>query len=388
MRSARLATSAAMLAATLAISGCEEAEPQARPAVPPSLPVAQVVTRSIEPFQEFTGYLEAVKTTELRPRVAGYVSGVRVPEGRIVRAGQVLFSIDARPYQAALDSAEAGLQEAQAAACLATTELARADSLFERGVSARERLDQASAAQQQAVARVAAAEASVAAARLNLSFTQVRAPISGRVGQVLVTEGNYVAAGTTTLTTIVSTNPLHVYFDVDEATYLEVLAGSGRAGRSPEVQIALATDETYTRRGSVNFVSNAVQRGTGTIRVRAVISDPNGRLTPGLFARVKLVTAPASPEVLVADQSIATDQGRRYVLVVDDEDVTQYRPVELGRVIDGLRIIEQGLEPGERIVVKGLARPGMTITPQRVSITGQPIGNAAPSSDASEGARP
>jgi gold/copper resistance efflux system membrane fusion protein len=377
-----------MLAATLAISGCEEAEPQARPAVPPSLPVAQVVTRSIEPFQEFTGYLEAVKTTELRPRVAGYVSGVRVPEGRIVRAGQVLFSIDARPYQAALDSAEAGLQEAQAAACLATTELARADSLFERGVSARERLDQASAAQQQAVARVAAAEASVAAARLNLSFTQVRAPISGRVGQVLVTEGNYVAAGTTTLTTIVSTNPLHVYFDVDEATYLEVLAGSGRAGRSPEVQIALATDETYTRRGSVNFVSNAVQRGTGTIRVRAVISDPNGRLTPGLFARVKLVTAPASPEVLVADQSIATDQGRRYVLVVDDEDVTQYRPVELGRVIDGLRIIEQGLEPGERIVVKGLARPGMTITPQRVSITGQPIGNAAPSSDASEGARP
>lgn len=388
MRSARLAVSAAMLAAVLAIGGCEEAEPQTSPAAPPTLPVAQVVTRSIEPYQEFTGYLEAVKTTELRPRVAGYVSGVRVPEGRIVRAGQVLFSIDARPFQAALDSAEAGLQEAQAAASLATTELARAESLFERGVSARERLDQATAAQRQAAAQVAAAEAAVAAARLDLSFTQVRAPISGRVGQVLVTEGNYVAAGTTPLTTIVSTNPLHVYFDVDEATYLEVLAGSRRSRRSPDVQIALATDETYTRRGSVDFVSNAVQRGTGTVRVRAVISDPTGALTPGLFARVKLITAPASPEVLVADQSIATDQGRRYVLVVDDAGETQYRPVELGRVIDGLRIIEEGLESGERIVVKGLARPGMTITPQPVSITGQPLDKAAPTSVASEEARP
>ncbi len=388
MRSARLAACGAILAATLAIGGCQEAEPQASAAAPPALPVAQVVTRSVEPFQEFTGYLEAIKTTELRPRVAGYVSGVRVPEGRIVRAGQVLFSIDARPFQIALDSAVAGLQEAQAAASLATTELARAESLFERGVSARERVDQATAARQQTAARVAAAEAAVAAARLDLSFTQVRAPISGRVGQVMVTEGNYVAAGTTPLTTIVSTNGLHVYFDVDEATYLEVLAGSRRSGRSPEVQVALATDETYTRRGSVDFVSNAVQRGTGTVRVRAVISDPTGNLTPGLFARVKLVTAPASPEVLVADQSIATAQGRRYVLVVDDKGVTHYRPVELGRVIDGLRIIEQGLESGERIVVKGLARPGMTITPQRVSITGQPAGAAEPSVVPSEEARP
>lgn len=388
MWSTRSGISLSIIALALAISGCKEEEPQAASTVPPALPVAEVVTRSIVPFKEFTGYLEAVKTTELRPRAAGQVSGVRVPEGEIVRAGQILFSIDARPFQAALNAAEARLEEAQAASTLASTELARAQDLFERGVSARERLDQATAAQQQSDAQVAAAEAAVAAARLDLSFTQVRAPISGRVGQVLVTEGNYVAAGTTPLTTIVSTNPLYVYFDVDEATYLDVLAAARRSGDSPEVEVALATDETYSLTGKVDFVSNAVQRGTGTVRVRAVLFDQSDRLMPGLFARVKLTTASPASEVLVADQSISTDQGRRYVLVVDDKNVTQYRPVELGRVVDGLRIIDQGLEPGERIVVKGLARPGMPVAPQPVSITGQPREASEPTSVAAEEARP
>lgn len=382
--SARSRASFFVLVLAFAISGCKEAAPQGASTGQPSLPVAEVVTRSIAPFKEFTGYLEAVKTTELRPRVAGYVSDVRVPEGQIVRAGQILFSIDARPLQAALDAAEARLKEAQAAANLASTELARAQELVDRGVSARERLDQASAEQQQREAQVAAAEAAVAAARLDLSFSQVRAPISGRVGQVLVTEGNYVAAGTTALTTIVSTNPLYVYFDVDEATYLKVLADARRKDRALEVEVALTTDETYSLKGTVDFVANAVRRGTGTMRVRAVLSDPSGRLTPGLFVRVKLITAPPTPEVLVADRSIATDQGRRYVLVVDSEDVTQYRPVELGRVVDGLRVIEKGLEAGERIVVKGLARPGMTITPQPVSITGEAMGVSGPTRAAEE----
>lgn len=386
MRSVTLTISAAILAVTVMLAGCNEPEPQTSPAAPPSLPVAQVVTRTVTPFKEFTGSFEAVRTTELRPRVAGYVSGVQVPEGRIVRAGQLLFSIDARPYQATLDAAVARQREAQAAAGLAATELARAQTLFDRGVQARETLDQASAALKQRQAQVAAMAAAVSAARLDLNFTQVRAPIAGRVGQVLITQGNYVAAGTTPLTTIVSTNPLYVYFDVDEATYLDVLAASRQSGRPPVVEVALATDADYSRRGTVDFVANAVQRGTGTIRVRAIVPDPSGQLTPGLFARVRLITDAPAPAVLVGDQSISTDQGRRYVLVVDAENVTQYRPVELGRMSEGLRIVEQGLQPGERIVVKGLARPGMTIRPQPVSITG--VAPRSAGSPAAAGARP
>lgn len=360
------------------ISGCEEAVPSGAVAKPPGVPVAEVVVRTITPFVEFTGSLTAVKRVELRPRVAGYLQEVTVPEGRLVNQGERLFLIDPREFVAAVNVAKARLREAEAASLLAKAEYARAEKLFAQKVVARAFLDTAIAAVNAGKAQVDAAKAALDAAQLDLSFTRVTAPISGRVGQTQVTEGNYVASGVTPLTTIVSIDPLHVYFDVDERTYLRSLA-AGRTKNPPEVakatkvMVALIDDKTYSRSGHVDFIANAADRGTGTVRVRAVVDNPDGQLTPGLFARVKLEAGAPQPKVLISDLSIGTDQGRRYVLVVGKDDTTEYRPVELGPMADGMRVIEQGLQAGERIVVKGLVRPGMQITPQSAAIDGTPI---------------
>jgi gold/copper resistance efflux system membrane fusion protein len=368
----------AAMGAMLAVAGCQEAAPSAAPAKPPTIPVAQVMVRPVTPFVEFTGSLTAVKRVELRPRVAGYIEGVSVPEGQYVEKGRALFHIDARQLQATLNAATARLREAQAAWQLAQAEHARAEKLFAQKVVARDRLDTATAALQAGQAQVEAAKAALETAKLDLGFARVTAPISGRVGQALVTEGNYVASGVTPLTTIVSVDPLHVYFDVDERTYLRSLA-AGRASASPQapqasrVMVALLTDKTYSRPGRVDYLANTSDRATGTVRVRAVVANPDGRLTPGLFAKVKLETGAPQARVLISDQSIGTDQGSRYVLVVGKDDKTEYRPIELGSVVDGLRVVEQGLQPGERIVVKGLVRPGMQITPQAAAIDGTPV---------------
>lgn len=367
----------AAISVALAITGCKETVPSSAPAKPPSVPVAEVIVRPATPFVEFTGSLTAVKRVELRARVAGYIQDVSVPEGRFVEKGRVLFHIDPRVFQATLTAATARLREADAASLLAKAEHARAEQLFAQKIVARDRLDTATAALNARNAQVDAAKAAVDAAQLDLSFTRVTAPISGRVGQALVTEGNYVASGVTPLTTIVSIDPLHVYFDVDERTYLQSLA-AGRANAAPQgkqaakVMVALLTDKTYSRLGRVDFLSNAAERGTGTVRIRAVVDNPDGKLTPGLFAKVKLETGAAQAKVLISDQSIGTDQGRRYVLVVGKDHKTEYRPVELGPVVDGLRVIEQGLQPGERLVVKGLVGPGMQVTPLAAKIDGTP----------------
>lgn len=368
----------AAMGAMLAVAGCQEAAPSAAPAKPPTIPVAEVMVRPVTPFVEFTGSLTAVERVELRPRVAGYIEGVSVPEGQYVEKGRALFHIDPRQFQATLNAAAARLREAQAAWQLAQAEHARAEKLFAQKVVARDRLDTATAALHAGQAQVEAAKAALETAKLDLGFARVTAPISGRVGQALVTEGNYVASGVTPLTTIVSVDPLHVYFDVDERTYLRSLA-AGRASASPQapqaskVMVALLTDKTYSRPGRVDYLANTSDRATGTVRVRAVVANPDGRLTPGLFAKVKLETGAPQARVLISDQSIGTDQGSRYVLVVGKDDKTEYRPIELGAVVDGLRVVEQGLQPGERIVVKGLVRPGMQITPQTAAIDGTPV---------------
>ncbi|MEG0002279.1 efflux RND transporter periplasmic adaptor subunit [Comamonas sp.] len=368
----------AAMGAMLAVAGCQEAAPSAAPAKPPTIPVAEVMVRPVTPFVEFTGSLTAVKRVELRPRVAGYIEGVSVPEGQYAEKGRALFHIDPRQFQATLNAAAARLREAQAAWQLAQAEHARAEKLFAQKVVARDRLDTAAAALHAGQAQVEAAKAALETAKLDLGFARVTAPISGRVGQALVTEGNYVASGVTPLTTIVSVDPLHVYFDVDERTYLRSLA-AGRASASPQapqaskVMVALLTDKTYSRPGRVDYLANTSDRATGTVRVRAVVANPDGRLTPGLFAKVKLETGAPQARVLISDQSIGTDQGSRYVLVVGKDDKTEYRPIELGAVVDGLRVVEQGLQPGERIVVKGLVRPGMQITPQTAAIDGTPV---------------
>lgn len=371
-----LITSAISVA--LSLTACKDTLPSAAATQPPSVPVAEVIVRPVTPFVEFTGSLTAVQRVELRPRVAGYIQEVSVPEGRFVEQGRALFRIDPRVFQAAVNVATARLREAQAASMLAQAEHSRAEQLFAQKVVARDRLDTAVASLNAGKAQVDAAKAALDAAQLDLGFTRVTAPISGRVGQTLVTEGNYVASGVTALTTIVSIDPLHVYFDIDERTYLQSLAAgrtqaTGQQAPVGKVMVALLTDHTYSRPGRVDFLANAADRGTGTVRIRAVVDNPDGQLTPGLFAKVKLETGVPKAKVLIADESIGTDQGRRYVLVVDDADKTQYRPVEVGSVVDGLRVIEQGLQPGERIVVKGLVRPGMQVTPLAAAIDGTPI---------------
>lgn len=378
----RITQMTAAVSVALTLAGCKDSQPSAAPAGPPGVPVAEVIVRPVTPLVEFTGSLAAVKRVELRPRVAGYVQEVSVPEGRFVEKGSQLFLIDPRAFQAALNAAKARLREAEAGSMLARAHYARAVELFEKKVIARDRLDTATASLNAGKAQVDAAKAALDAAQLDLGFTRVTAPISGRVGQTLVTEGNYVTSGVTPLTTIVSIDPLHVYFDVDERTYLRSLAaGRGSAAQAAKVSVALPADTSYSRLGRVDFLANSADRGTGTVRVRAVLDNSDGQLTPGLFARIRLQTDAPQAKVLISDVSIGTDQGRRYVLVVDQDNKTQYRPVELGAVVDGLRVIEQGLQPGERIVVKGLVGPGMEVAPQSAAIDGRASAAAQASGD-------
>jgi len=374
----RVILTIAAIGAALAIAGCKEPVTSADSEKPPGVPVAEVIVRPVTPFAEFTGSLTAIERVELRPRVAGYLQDVSVPEGRFVKKGDTLFRIDPRVFQAAVNAATARLREAEAASMLAGMEHERAEQLFAQKVVARDRLDNATAAMKAGKAQVDAAQAALATAQLDLSFSRVTAPISGRVGQALVTAGNYVTSGVTPLTTIVSIDPLHVYFDIDERTYLRSLAanranGDSQRTASGKVMVALLTDKAYSRPGRVDFVSNTADRGTGTVRIRAVIDNQDGQLTPGLFAKVKLETSTQQAKVLVSDQSIRTDQGSRYVLVVGNDNKTEYRPVVLGAMVDGLRVIEQGLQSGERVVVKGLVGPGMQVTPQSTAIDGSPI---------------
>lgn len=343
----------------------------------PQVPVAEVVTREVALSVEFTGHLEATKFIELRPRVGGAIDAVSVPEGGLVRAGQLLFQIDPRPFQVALDAVKAQLQQAAVLLDQAEIDFKRAETLAPKGTVSRKTFDEAQTARRQRQAQVEIAKAAVAAAELDLSFTHVTAPIGGRVDRVLVSEGNLVVGGSagaaTLLTTIVSTDPLYVYFDIDEATYLEFVVRaraieSGKADGKIPLQVGLMTDAGFPHAGEFDFLSNRVDRSTGTIRARALVKNPDGLLAPGLFARVNLVTAEPTQTVLIDDQAIGIDQGRRYVLVLGTEDEAEYRPVELGPMIDGLRVVSAGLDPGEKIIVKGLVRPGMRVAPQMISM--------------------
>ena len=343
----------------------------------PNVPVAEVVTRKVALSVEFTGHLEATKVIELRPRVGGAIDAVSVPEGGLVRPGQLLFQIDPRPFQVALDAAKGQLQQAAVLLDQAEINFKRVESLAPKGTVSRKTFDDAQAERRQRQAQVEIAKAAVVAAELDLSFTRVTAPIGGRVDRVLVSEGNLVAGGNagaaTLLTTIVSTDPLYAYFDIDEATYLELVVRaraieSGKVSGKMLVQVGLMTDAGFPHAGEFDFLGNRVDRSTGTIRARAIVKNPDGRLAPGLFARVNLVTAEPVQTVLIDDQAIGIDQGRRYVLVLGTEDKAEYRPVELGPMIDGLRVVSAGLNTGEKIIVKGLVRPGMRVAPQMISM--------------------
>jgi gold/copper resistance efflux system membrane fusion protein len=342
-------------------------EAQARAAAPqpgpPEVPVAEVVIRPIADSVELTGKLQAAERVELRARVDGLLERIAFTEGALVDRGQILFEIDARPFRATLARAAADLRQAEERLALAGLEHGRAKKLHAENVIPAAELDRLAAAHAEARARVAAGRATVRAASLDVEHTKVRAPIAGRVGQALVTRGNLVSggAGATLLTTIVSVDPMHVEFDVDEPTYVRLT--TGRSGASP-VQIALDGDEGRARAASLDFIGNQLDPGSGTARARATLPNRDGSLRPGLFARIRLESTAPRDTVLVRDQAIGTDQSGRYVLVVSPEGTLSARPVELGGIADGLRVVRRGLAAGDRVVLGGLVRPGMTVAPK------------------------
>jgi RND family efflux transporter MFP subunit len=374
MQTRRLIIPGVLSIALLSLAALTLAGGNEPPAAPPlqAVTVAPVLEREVSEWDEFTGRLEAVDAVEIRPRVSGYITRVTFDEGKEVQKGEVLFEIDPRPYQAQLAQAEAELERARSAASLAASEVERAGKLVAAQAISREEYDSRTSAEAQGGATVRAAEAAVRTARLNLDWTRVRAPISGRVSNAMVTPGNLVEAGppATLLTTVVSLDPMYVYFDSDEQTYLRYASranGKGASWRDARlpVYLGLANEEGFPHEGRLDFVDNQVDPNTGTIRTRAVFSNRSRALTPGLFARVKLVGTQKTQALLVRDAAIGTDQDRKFVLVVGPGDTLTYRPIVPGRLSDGLRIVTSGLQVGDRVVVNGLmrVRPGMKVAP-------------------------
>ena len=337
------------------------AAPPAGAPMAPQVPVAEVITRTVAPSAEYTGFLAAPKTVELRSRVGGAVDAVSVPEGSLVRKGQLLFQIDPRPFQVALDTAVAQLRQAEVLASQAQADFDRAERLVATGAVARKTYDDAASARNARQAQVQAAKAAVAAAQLDLSYARVTAPIAGRVDRVLVTEGNLVSGGgagaATLLTTIVSIDPLHVYFDIDEATYLNVVsrsrpaAGAGSKASLP-VQVGLTTDKGFPHRGALDFVGNTIDRSTGTIRARAVVPNPDGRMAPGMFARASIALE-QSTALVVPQAAVVYRDGAAGVFVLRRDMSVKFQPVATGERAGDYVEISKGLAAGDEIAMKG-----------------------------------
>ena len=370
---------AALLPIAIAACTSEAAAPAGAPP-PPDVSVATVLTKDVAQWDEFTGRVTAVETVELRPRVSGYVQHVAYKEGQDVRKGDLMIEIDPRPYQAALDQALANLERARAEQALARTQDKRAQTLIDAQAISREEFEIRKAASSQGNAGVRAAEAAVAAARLDLQFTQVRAPIDGRAGRAMVTEGNLAQADSTLLTTLVSQDPMYVYFESDEQAFLRygALARKGeRDGVRNPVRIGLADETGYPHEGTVDFVDNQVDAKTGTIRARAVVANPDRVFTPGLFARVQLKGTGRFKAMLVDDKAVLTDQDRKYVYVLGPHDTAARKDVVTGSIIDGLRVVQSGLAPTDKVIVHGVQKvfmPGMPVAPKVIAMGAAPAG--------------
>lgn len=351
------------------LTGCEKAQ-SAPP--PPQVTVAPAISRMVADEDEFTGHFEAVNSVEVRPRVGGFVERVAFAEGAIVHQGDPLFTIDARPYEAEVSRAEAVLEQARTRKALADQELERAQRLVSTQAISREELDARTSGRAESESAIRAAEAALRIAKLNLEWTVVRAPITGRVSRAEVTTGNLVQAGppaATLLTTIVSLDPIYVYFDSDEQAYLKYMKDAVAPIGRP-AYVGLASETGFPHEGKVDFVDNRVDRSAGTIRVRAVLPNKSLLFTPGLFARVRLVGGEQRAATLIQDRAIGTDQDRKFVLVLGDSSTLAYRPITVGPLVDGLRVVQSGLKPGDRVVVNGMmrVRPGMKVLAQNTEM--------------------
>lgn len=342
---------------------------------PPSVTVAQALQKNIRDWSEYTGRLEAVDSVSVRARVSGYLESAHFVEGDIVEAGELLFVIDERPFQVVLDRTEAELKQSEVALALARTELARARKLISSRAISQEELDTRVQAEQEAVAAVEAAEAARNQARLDLRYTRVRAPITGRVGRILVTRGNLIeggSAGSTLLTTITSQDPIYAIFTADERAYLSFLGEHADSLRRDDLSVSIRlTDGTaYPHTGRLDFIDNQLDPETATILGRAVLPNPDHRLTPGLFASIRITGNEERPVLLIPDSAIGSDQSQKFVYLVDDEQTVFRRPVTPGKRQGRLRIIESGLAPEDFVIIKGVqrVRAGTRVNPEPTQI--------------------
>ncbi|MEO4046507.1 multidrug efflux RND transporter periplasmic adaptor subunit MexE [Pseudomonas sp. CAU 1711] len=360
------------IAAALVLSACGKGEEAAQQMPAAKVSIAEVIEQPINEWDEFTGRLEAPESVEVRPRVSGYIDRVAFHEGSLVKKGDLLFQIDPRPFEAEVKRLQAQLQQARANQTRAANEARRGERLRQSNAISAELADARASAATEAQAAVAATQAELDNALLNLSFTRVTAPIDGRVSRAEVTAGNLVGAGQSLLTTVVSTDKVYAYFDADERVFLKYVelarqAGGDARGASP-VYLGLSSESGHPHAGQLDFLDNQVNPRTGTIRGRAVFDNSDGRFTPGLYARLKLVGSGTYPAALIKDEAVGTDLGKKFVLVLDKDNAVQYRAIELGPKLEGLRIVRSGLAKGEKIVVNGLQRamPGAPVDPQSV----------------------
>lgn len=380
MKKTILTSSLISLLAFGLLSACDSQDSQAVNAGAPPAPqvsVAQVISQRVTPWDEFTGRLQAPQTVALRPRVSGYIEEVVFSEGELVKQGQVLFTIDASAFIAQVERLQAEVVDAKSRSVLAKLELERGQRLQKQQAISQEELDNRQARFQQSLANVQARKAALSNAQIDLDHTSVKAPIDGRVSRALITKGNYVTAGQSDLTTLVSTDRIYAYFDADESTYLKY-SQQTRDGSRPEasehktlVLMGLVTDNDFPHSGHIDFIDNQINSRTGTIPVRAVFNNVDGRFTPGAFARIKLGGSASYQGVLIDDKAVGTDLNNKFVMVLDENNTVQYRAVTLGQKQYNLRLISDGLSAGDTIVTNGLQRirPGATVNPTVVPMT-------------------
>ena len=382
IRSARTTILLCVLATLVASCGESQKQSGASPP-PPAVTVAQPVKRTVTDFDEYVGRFAAVNSVEVRARASGYLEGVHFTDGQIVKQGDLLFSIDKRPFQNTLDQARANLVQAKSNQSFTESDFTRGQQLVRDKTITDQTFEQRSQAYRNAQAAVSNSEAAVRQAELDIEFTELRAPVNGRIGDRRVSPGNLVTGGTsgntTLLATIVSTDPIYFEFTFDEASFLRYermsKAGNDIASRSAGVQVALKLiDESdFMHKGHMDFVDNVIDRSTGTIRGRAVFANPNNILTPGMFARVRVPGSPPYEALLVPDAAIGTEQARKFVLTVNSDNTVVPKYITLGQTTaDNLQIIKSGVDPDDRVIVDGLmrARPGQKVTPQEAAKPG------------------
>jgi RND family efflux transporter MFP subunit len=364
----------------LTLIGCKREPPALAATPPPIVMVSQPVEREVRDYYEYTGRTAAVEAVEVRARVSGYLVKVNFQEGSVVKKGDLLFQIDPRPFQAVLDEAKGQVAQLEARLARAEADVARNERLLPKGAASQKDLDTAIADRGEARAGIQSARAAVDRAALDLEFTKVTAPISGRIGRYLITEGNLVTLDSTLLTTIVSIDPMYAYFDADEGSVLHVrqLIREGKLHSARDVAVpvllGLANEPGYPHQGTVNFVDNQVNPQTGTLRLRGVFPNEDKALEPGYFARVQLLIGQSRRALLVTERAIDTDQGQKILYVVNDKNEVLSRPIRVGALHDGLRVIEEGVQPGERVIVNGLlqVRPGIAVEPKLVDMPVSP----------------